>query len=96
MTNQIETAAQHSPAPWVAEGWQNVTVNDANGYTICTMPGGTDLMETKANARLIASAPALLEALVRLADRFAFDGVPEDGAEEYNEAVAAIRAARRE
>lgn len=43
---------------------------------------------------LHAAAPALLAALERLADRFAFDGVPEDGEEQFEAAWAAIAAAR--
>lgn len=50
----------------------------------------------EADALLWAAASDLLVALERLTDRFAFDGVPEDGEEQYAEAIAAIRKARGE
>lgn len=56
---------KYTPGPWRAEGWENLVVNAATGDTIIAMPGGTHgatLGELKANARLIAAAPALLEA----------------------------------
>lgn len=60
---------KHSPAPWRAEGWNNLIVNDVNGNTIITCPGAAaraDIEEYKANARLIAAAPSLLLACLSL------------------------------
>lgn len=61
---------KHTPGPWNVTGWENVTVNAANGSTIVTTPGGGNatgdgitLVEIQANARLIATAPEMLEAL---------------------------------
>lgn len=52
-----------SPTPWVAAGWKTTLVNDANGVTLCLMPGGNCSLETiQANAHLLAAAPELLEA----------------------------------
>ncbi|MDB5241412.1 MAG: hypothetical protein JWP57_2037 [Spirosoma sp.] len=57
----------HRPGPWVAEGWENVIVNDSKGNTLALSPGGGEdvpLSEVKANASLIAAAPDLLESLI--------------------------------
>ena len=52
----------HTPGPWKAEGWENLVVNCAEGYTLTLAAGRKDssLSELKSNARLIASAPDLL------------------------------------
>lgn len=56
---------QHTHGPWKAEGWENLVVNCAEGYTLTLAAGrkGAGLEELKANARLIAAAPDLLAAL---------------------------------
>lgn len=103
MTDEREAVGtvEHTPGPWRArlDGQGSYVEDEARLEGIAGIVpfvhGRTDA-EAEANAHLIAAAPALLEALVRLADRFAYDGVPEDGVEEYEEAVAAIRAARGE
>lgn len=79
--------AKHSPAPWRIDG---ETIRADNGWEICN-PFQTDaptgLIECGANARLIAAAPALLEALkicqVRI---FMVDGCSQA----YEQARAAI------
>lgn len=71
--------SKHTPGPWKADtprfGYQNVRQDpadwDGRGYQlICTVPQskkGTNYGEMfEANARLIAAAPELLEALKRL------------------------------
>lgn len=77
------THATHTPGPWVATGWNNLTVNaicgdwpDANEYTIVLMTGGPSLNSGRqelevmqANARLIAAAPDLLAALETLLEQ---------------------------
>lgn len=57
--------AQHTPGPWRAEGWEGVVVNAADGSTLVLCPNGKDstLAEIKANAKLIAAAPDLLDLL---------------------------------
>ena len=55
----------HTPGPWTArkEGgtWYVEVGHDQDYFDICELFGGGDKME--ANARLIAAAPELLEAL---------------------------------
>jgi hypothetical protein len=70
-----QTASRHTPGPWVIAGSQihdRVTFFDENGARtgetpnsiaeVHAMPFG----EQEANARLIAAAPALVEALERI------------------------------
>ncbi len=70
---------QHSPGPWKVqpmldnfhgyEDWTTANVRDARNCHVATI-GEVDRLtgkETKANARLIASAPELLEALQSIA-----------------------------
>ncbi len=61
----MTTHTPHTPGPWETCGFENLTVNDSEGNTILACPGSSTgtLVEMKANARLIAAAPAMLEAL---------------------------------
>lgn len=61
---------KHTPGPWLATGWENTVVNIPDTHhgghlTICVYPasGRAPRSEAVANARLIAAAPDLLEAL---------------------------------
>jgi len=56
--NVQEFASVYPPTEGEDDGWQ--VFHDENGRTICHM---TDTVEIEANARLIAAAPELLEAL---------------------------------
>jgi hypothetical protein len=69
MKTETTQTAQHTPGPWKAEGWENLVVNSADGYTMTLAAGGkwAVLSELKANARLIAAAPDLLAALREVA-----------------------------
>lgn len=59
--------SKHTPGPWRAEGWNGVVVNDSIGNTLAVFPSGDGQVETaKANAKLIAAAPVLLESLQAL------------------------------
>ena len=60
----------HTKGPWRTEGFENLVVNSAEGYTMTLAAGGKDasLDELKANACLIAAAPELLAALKAIAD----------------------------
>ena len=49
---------KHTPSPWIIKG-QDIIGNETNGY-ICSWSGRS------ANAKLIAAAPELLEALKEL------------------------------
>lgn len=56
------TQSQHTPGPWIVQGDTYVTVNSLI-IAHCKQAGNTTLEEAQANARLIAAAPELLEAL---------------------------------
>lgn len=99
------TNTQHTPGPWTACGYKNLTVNAgpegrySEQSTIVLMPGarhereitsGTQLQEMQANARLIAAAPDLLAALQAL--DWAVTGFGDFEAQ-YPEEIAAARAA---
>ena len=56
---------QHTPGPWFQESPD--TVSDSNGGLVAAVyPGAPRASQIDANARLIAAAPELLEALQRL------------------------------
>jgi len=70
-------AAQHTPVPWFTdekdhdEPYQNIKVKAGNHHTVCTVwiddaPVREFNSWQRANARLIAAAPDLLEALTAL------------------------------
>lgn len=69
--------AQHTPGPWVWQHWPDGTHTVAQSSTlgtIATIFPGPQEEEQAANARLIAAAPELLEALtwaVRFIDTYA-------------------------
>lgn len=55
---------KYTDGPWVATGWCRTIVNGPDGATITAYPGAhLSVAEVQANARLIAAAPELLEAL---------------------------------
>lgn len=55
--------ANHTPGPWVANGHNVHTRPDESAVCVCVSMGTRNNAEASANARLIASAPELLEAL---------------------------------
>lgn len=62
---------KHTPGPWLVQEMprqsDRITPDDGEGTTICEFPyGAWDTPEVEANARLIASAPDLLEALYKI------------------------------
>lgn len=67
----------HSPGPWVArkdiEHWEIAAMGTDNGDIVAELPltgdDEYDNIVAVANARLIAAAPELLEALLLVADR---------------------------
>jgi len=84
--------AKHTPGPWVVRKWSQLMniqgnihqVTDGDLYPTAfvpawDMPGAGEIEGTQeaiANARLIAAAPDLLEALEKIV--FDWDGEPED------------------
>lgn len=84
----------HTPGPWNAT--PHGSVRDPNGLSIAMADDyGKSQEERAANARLIAAAPALLEALERsLKWLAASESAQETGA--YAQAIAAIAAASKE
>ena len=61
-------SAQHTPGPWAYNGATDIYSVDA-GFTICELyPADLITGQAHSNARLIAAAPELLEALERLAN----------------------------
>lgn len=67
LIERLEVAGEHTPGPWTARrmhagGWD---VFDPRGRDVVTVYGGGVGIESReANARLIAAAPDLLEALI--------------------------------
>ncbi|MCX6217581.1 hypothetical protein [Spirosoma sp.] len=62
--------SKHTEGPWRAEGWEDLVVNSKDGTTLCLAAGpkNATIAEMKANAKLIAAAPEMFEALTGLAD----------------------------
>ncbi len=71
--------AEHTPGPWVQDKWGHVQDTGGRGVRFEGVTiAGRSTEETKANARLIAAAPDLLEAL-----RYAVDN-PEFSSEVFD------------
>lgn len=69
--NGVPAHGKHTPGPWEAWPMEDgcsvaYRINDARGYEIGVTSGRDGEGEEVANARLIAAAPELLEALTRL------------------------------
>lgn len=77
--------SKHTPGPWVVSSYRN-SINGATGSSVAFLPIGGEM---NANARLIASAPELAEALEIVLGYLIDDGPvrTEDGA------IAVARAA---
>ena len=83
-------SAKHTPGPWEHTGQGDIVGKEDNGYglgyvDVCGVYLRTVRGRTNANARLIAAAPELLEALIELADC---------GAEAWGEDRPCVRIAR--
>lgn len=69
----------HTPKPWKIFDYDNALYVDGTGRnTICRIASKTDANEEKANARLIATAPELLQACKIALDALGCDRSPED------------------
>lgn len=66
----VERKAQHTPAPWYKsiDSQATMRITRTTGEVIATLDNEQLTSERNANARLIAAAPELLEALERLVD----------------------------
>lgn len=95
---------KHSPGPWKLQAWEALDqdgaieacgsqVVDANGCMIaaCTIEGSTEMEE--ADARLIAAAPDLLEALKLIAAEAA-EGAGSIGPAGWMGAIARVAIAK--
>ena len=84
--------SKHTPGPWEYNGSSDVKQNNGTGVARVALNGSAD--EIKSNARLIAAAPDMLEAievtLKRFMDDEGYDAV------NFEELIAAIAKARGE
>jgi len=58
---------KHTPAPWTVTPMKNVSAG--YGKLICATQSNMPDEETDANIKLIASAPELLDALIKIHDK---------------------------
>src|SRR5690242_3137460 len=69
-TENGAVSAAHTPGPWKHVRIGHWTIREAvwsaDHGTVCTIPNAQPIVMREANARLIAAAPALLEALEKL------------------------------
>lgn len=99
----MSTQAKHTPGPWSAVSYVNgkIALEDDQGLgtiaLVDTVHTIKDPREQEANARLIASAPELLEALELAAQAlqscYEVDSYPANGGTEQDKALATARAA---
>ena len=93
--------SKHTPGPWVLHKSQCLTIKGADSKaTVCTVesrerhPGAADqfpsIEESNANARLIAAAPEMLDAITRLLDDNPRNRQSEDWESELKELVKKI------
>lgn len=89
------SAAKHSPGPWVVGAYGRVMTLDGETLRTCGVATpGADSDEYRANTRLIAAAPELLNELINLTARFKAAVMQAGTDEEFAElAVASARAA---
>lgn len=87
---------KYTPGPWRAEGWKGVVVNGSDGVTLALCPGDATkngLEQVQANAKLIAAAPELVEALELCRTWFDCYG-PHEANKKTDKAREAVQAAR--
>lgn len=97
------TTAQHTPGPWTYDKGDDYVRENATGYCLARVfedsehpdPKYTEQLPQEANARLIAAAPELLEALKRAVtetiDAFKDDPIGQEYTSGWlSEACAAI------
>jgi hypothetical protein len=90
------SAAKHTPGPWVVDGKQAWVTQGTRDLPIAALLWPTSLRsedETMANARLIAAAPELLEALIDLR-RQVHEACARDGEGDFETGRAAASIAK--
>jgi hypothetical protein len=88
---------KHTPGPWVQTPWDSTAIFDAKNLRVPiaqTFPADTCKQEAEANARLVAAAPQLLEALEDCADALSIFHHKSEGNSAVKKARAAIKAAK--
>ena len=85
---------KHTPAPWMAHKWElenykGVEVRDIQGNPICALANNN----AEANAKLIAAAPELLEALNRVNNTLTVHGKVDSETPLHEFILAAIKKA---
>ena len=91
-----------TPGPWEAkptgpwDGWDGWSVEDATGAVVCDAHGSQLNGRREANARLIAAAPELLEALREIFHDVKQGAIPNDDDEWWKKASTAIAKATGE
>jgi hypothetical protein len=79
---------KHTQGPWKFEASTKTIRSEPANYWLATMDSWDGAVDHEANARLIAAAPELLEALERLLDTRAFGNLER---KEYEELIAKAR-----
>jgi len=82
--------AKHTKGPWVAVELPTVFAVKSSDGNIASIQRGSNPDQKQANARLIAAAPDLLDALQRLVPVNDIKAAPEAYAQEWHEALAVI------
>lgn len=83
---------KHTPGPWKNDYKNLANVIATNGAVIAKVKNLTGLLQVQDDATLIAAAPDLLAALVRLSNSYAFikpPGSPKSDSEKQAEAAIA-------
>lgn len=99
--------AKHTPGPWYAlRGQRNISIRHKTGYKFLPMvnvasvrgnlPADCPYGSSEANARLIAAAPELLEALREIFHDVKQGAIPNDDDEWWKKASTAIAKATGE
>lgn len=63
--------AKHTPGSWKIGDWPQIVATDARETIVCNITGASSNEQATADARLIAAAPDLLEALRAMHDAVA-------------------------
>lgn len=88
------TEAKHTPGPWATDGGDTVVAMGNQVVVTAPAPDGASFDEMKANARLIAAAPDLLEALQFMHDCVTAGLTPNFDGAQWGKVVAAINKAQ--